>query len=115
METYEELERMEDVPVIFADSSGVISSVNDCFLSTFKWEREKLIGQLLTVIMPPKFRDSHTMGLSRFMTTEQRTLPEHALELEVICGDGTPIKSSHTIVAARQNEGWSFAGKIVPL
>jgi PAS domain S-box-containing protein len=115
METYSELKAMEDEPVILADEQGMICSVNRCFEETFRWPRAELKGQLLTVIMPETYRDSHSMGISRFLTTESRTLPEHALELDVLCGDGTVLKSSHTIVAGKYDGAWMFAGKIVPL
>ncbi|MDF7823992.1 PAS domain S-box protein [Pontiellaceae bacterium B12227] len=115
METYEELECMQDAPVIVADHNGLICSINRCFAETFNWKEEQLVGNLLTDIMPAKYRDSHSMGISRFLTTESRTLPEHALNLDVLCGDGTPLKSSHTIVAGKKDGKWRFAGKIVPL
>ncbi len=115
VETFAELVEMRDAPVVVADHNGIISGVNRCFEETFNWSEERLIGNLLTDIMPERFRDSHSMGMSRFLTTESRTLPEHALDLDVLCGDGTIVKSRHTIVADKTDGIWRFAGKIEPL
>ena len=114
MDCFESLSSSEDVPVVIADNNGLIRSVNRCFLETFKWSQEDLLGELLTIIMPAKYRDSHSMGISRFLSTEIRTLPDHALDLEVVCGDGSTIISSHIIVAGKQGDDWFFAGKITP-
>ena len=115
MEAFEDFKTIEHAPIIIADNNGLICSVNHCFEETFRWDRKDLVGQLLTVIMPEKYRDSHSLGLSRFLMTETRSLPEHALNLEVCCGDGTVLMSSHTIVAGQVQGEWWFAGKIVPL
>lgn len=115
METFEELENTEEFATIFADEDGFICRINRCFEKTFNWAPEQLEGQLLTMIMPPAFRDAHTMGFSRFVTTGKRTLPEHPLDLEVTCGTGETIPSRHTIVGTQRDGTWFFAGKIVPL
>ena len=115
MHTFEELCAEESEPVVVADNNGMICHVNRCFEETFKWKKGELKGQLLTIIMPAKFRDSHSMGISRFLSTETRSLPEHELSLEVVCGDGTVLMSKHTIVAGKQDGLWGFAGMIVPL
>lgn len=115
METFEDLKNDEHSPIIIADNDGLIRSVNRCFEETFRWKKADLIGQLLTIIMPEKYRDSHSMGLSRFLMTEIRTLPEHALNLEVCCGDGAVLMSSHTIVAGQEQGAWWLAGKVIPL
>ena len=115
MHTFEELCAEENEPVVVADENGIICHVNRCFEETFKWKQEKLKGQLLTIIMPSKFRDSHSMGISRFISTETRSLPEHELSLEVVCGDGTVFMSKHTIIAGKRDGMWGFAGMIVPL
>lgn len=115
METYEQLISLEDAPVVTADENGQIIGINDCFAKTFSWTQDQLTGSLLTEIMPSQYRDSHSMGISRFLTTESRTLPEHELDLDVVCGDGRALKSRHTIVAAKIDGQWRFAGKIVPL
>jgi hypothetical protein len=79
MHTFEELCAEESEPVVVADNNGLICQVNRCFEETFKWKKGELKGQLLTIIMPAKFRDSHSMGISRFLSTETRSLPEHEL------------------------------------
>jgi PAS domain S-box-containing protein len=115
MQTFEELCVEENEPVVVADDNGMICRVNRCFEETFKWKQGDLKGQLLTVIMPAKFRDSHSMGISRFLSTETRSLPEHELTLEVVCGDGSVLMSKHTIVAGKRDGAWGFAGMIIPL
>lgn len=115
MPTFEELSLEEESPVVVADDNGMICRVNKCFEETFKWQQSDLEGQLLTVIMPAKFRDSHSMGISRFLSTETRSIPEHELALEVVCGDGSVLMSKHTIVAGKKHGIWRFAGRIIPI
>lgn len=105
----------EEIPVVIADSNGMIVKANACFEKTFRWKSEELQGQLLTVIMPPKYQDSHSMGFSRFVTSKIRTLPEHPLNLEVVCGDGQTLLSEHTILTKQRNGEWIFIGKVIPL
>ena len=115
METYDDLCNTQDFPVVFADNNGIITAINDAFAAAFSWERDRLVNQPLTVIMPEHFKEPHTMGFSRFVTSQVRKIPEHALELEVVCGDGSVLVSSHTIVVERIGSEWCFAGRIVPV
>lgn len=111
----EEMKTSCNDPFIVANSSGIITFVNDSFTETFKWQKEKLLGQMLVTIMPEKFRDAHNLGFSRFTTTEKATVIEHELELEVVCGDGSHLQSIHYIMAEKKDRNWIFAGIIKPV
>ena len=91
-----ELKKIKDVPVIIADRSGLVMYANSCFLDTYKWT-EELIGSSLNRIIPPAFHDSHNMGFSRFLVTEDSRISDHVVEAAVVMGDGRKRWSKHLI------------------
>ena len=64
LESVEGAFRERTVPVVVADSDGFITFVNDRFEETFGWKREEVLGKPLTILIPPRFRDAHHMGLA---------------------------------------------------
>ena len=115
MPTVREFESEVVFPVVIADSQGVITHINEPFTSAFGWTPEEIIGKLLSAIMPPKFRDSHHLGLSRFLTTQSPTILDQPLQLEVLTKTGEVINAEHLIIAERREQTWVFAARIRPL
>ncbi|MGD1902763.1 MAG: PAS domain S-box protein [Geitlerinemataceae cyanobacterium] len=112
--TIEQLKE-RDVPVVVADSEGVITNVNAQFEVVFGWSLVEIVGQPLTVILPVFFRDSHNLGFSRFSATGTSTILNHPLNLKAVTKDGREIESEHFIVAEKQNGSWVFAATLRPL
>ena len=112
MSEFDRIANTEDVPAVLADSRGAITYINDCFVRTFGWNPEDLVGKLLTVIMPAHFEDAHNMGLSRFLSTEQQTILGQALDLEIVAKDGQVLKTRHFIIAEQRGGEWAFAATI---
>ncbi|MEH1871150.1 PAS domain S-box protein [Nostoc sp.] len=112
--TIEQL-KQSDVPVIVADSEGIVVDINIHFVNVFGWTAEEIIGQPLTVILPPFFQDSHNLGFARFSATGQATVLNHPLNLTAVTKDHREIESEHFIIAEKQEEGWLFAARLRPL
>ena len=110
------LREKEDLPFIRADASGIVQEINDRFQDVYGWSEAALIGQSLSWILPPSFRDSHHAGFARFQLTEVSKVLNHPLKLATFCSDGHAIESEHFIVAEKHSDGgWSFAATLRPL
>ena len=111
----EELQNHSSLPLIVANNQGIIISINSHFKTVFGWESEDLIGQMLTIILPPYIRDSHNLGFSRFTATGVATVLNHPLQLKALTKDGQEIDSEHYIIAEKQAGEWIFAATLRPL
>ena len=94
------LKQKKDLPIVISNRKGIVNYVNDCFLKTFKWDKD-LIGSSLTRIIPSHYHDSHNMGFSRFLITGQSKIAHHLIEAQVIMGNGNLCKSHHLIVVEK--------------
>lgn len=112
--TIEEL-KQRDVPVVVANHEGIIVDVNHQFEAVFGWSAQEIIGQSLTVILPPFFHDSHNLGFARFSATGESTVLNHPLHLKAVTKDNREIESEHFIIAEKQAGQWLFAATLRPL
>ena len=115
MKTVEEILSEKEVPAIAVDEKGLITFVNQAFETTYGWSATEMIGQAITEIIPHHMRDTHSVGFSRFISTETPTLLGKPLRLPVLCKDGREIQAEHTIVAEKQNNQWRIAATIQPV
>lgn len=104
-----------EVPVVMTDHQGFIIYVNDCFTSVFGWSAAEIMGQLVTVIIPEGFHESHHLGFSRFLTTQRSTILNHPLRLKGVTKDGREIEAEHLIVAEQHQGQWVFMATLRPL
>lgn len=110
--TVKELKERDDVPIISADSRGVVTFINKKFENAYGWSPKDLIGHPLTLIIPKNFRDAHTLGFSRFMMTGQSTIINKALPLNILTKGGKVLECLHTIVAEKNDGEWCFGASI---
>ena len=115
MLTIEALKAKTDSPVIVVDHDGIIVHINQIFEKTWGWQKEKLVGQTLTTIIPGNLKDAHHMGFSRFLLTGEPTILNQVLELAIVLADGTEAAAEHFIVAQKINGDWVFGATIKPL
>ena len=112
--TIEQL-KQSDIPVVIADDQGNIVDVNAPFEAVFGWTAQDIIGQSLTIILPPFFRDSHNLGFARFSATGESTVLNHPLMLKAVSKDHREIESEHFIIAEKQDGRWRFAATLRPI
>ncbi|ELS33915.1 PAS domain containing protein [Pseudanabaena biceps PCC 7429] len=103
---------ISDLPAVVADFQGLITDVNTHFEEFTGWRKEEIVGQLISVILPSYFRESHHMGFSRFTATGVATILNHPLELQVITKDNREILSEHYILAEKHDEKWFFGATL---
>lgn len=112
MTKYHEILSNKIDPVVMVDQDGIIQDINAAFEDAYGWTREKLIGKMLTEIIPEGLRNAHNMGFSRFLTTEKATVLEQPLDLHIVSGDGGERPARHFITAFKENGRWVFATSI---
>lgn len=112
--TVDEILSQKESPAIGLDDRGVITFINDLFERSYGWGRSEIAGKSVTEIIPPKMRDLHHIGFSRFLTTEKPTLLEKPLALPILCKDGRVLNVEHLIVAEKRGERWVFAATLKP-
>jgi PAS domain S-box-containing protein len=98
--------------IVVADSLGVINHVDQLLARSLGWSADELVGRALTTIIPPRFRDAHYLGVSRFLCTGRHTVLERALSMRVMTRKGEEVPAEHMITAMRASEGWTFAAAI---
>jgi PAS domain S-box-containing protein len=115
MPTIDELKQESNLPLVIANHQGFIIYVNHYFENVFGWSSQEIVGQMLTIILPPYFRDAHNLGFSRFSTTGEATVLNHPLKLKAVTKDNQEIEAEHLIIAEKHQEHWIFAATLRPL
>ena len=110
-----DLKAINDVPVVIASSQGLITYINDCFEKVFEWSQDDILGELITIILPSSFRDSHNLAFSRFQASEKATVLNHPLELMTITKSQQEIITEHYIIAEKIDDTWLFGAMLTPL
>lgn len=111
--TFQQLLKEEQMPVVAIDHNSFFKHVNDAFEKQYGWSKADLIGKSITEIIPTYLRDSHQIGFSRFIITEQPTLLGKHLPLKILYKDGKVENAEHYIVGKKINGNWQFAASIV--
>lgn len=108
----EELEQERTSAVVLANADGFIVYVNSAFEALFGWRAEEIVGRPLTTIIPKSLHDSHHLGFSRFLMTEQPTLLGRPLKLRAVTKDGHEFAARHLILAEKRDGKWIFGALI---
>ncbi len=82
--------------VVLADAAGRIALFNHAAERIFGYQASEVIGQPVTILVPPKFREAHTRGLTRFVETRVARLVGRTVELRALrkSGEEFPIELS---------------------
>jgi len=115
MLTIDDLKAETAVPVIIVDHEGTIVHINQMFEKIWGWQRDALIGQTLTTVIPANLKDAHNLGFSRFSLTGKPTILHQALELLIRQADGKEAPAEHFIIAEKISGNWVFGATIKPL
>lgn len=112
--TIAELKAQNETPFVVIDHEGLFTFVNDVFCEQYSWKREDLIGNGVAMIMPKAMEEAHSMGFSRFITTETPKYLRQHLMLELVTGDGRHFPVDHFIMAEKLEDGrWQFGATLV--
>lgn len=89
--------RQLSVPAVVADDANCIIFVNVAAGELFGWAPEALVGQRLTVLIPPQLREAHLAGFSRLQVTGEARILGSAVHVPALRRDGSLVDVSLTI------------------
>ena len=90
---------------IAMDHEGAIIDWNAQAEATFGWAERDVLGKpLVEVIIPPRFREAHQIGMERYLLTGQAKILGQRLELMALHRDGQEFPVEITISALRLDE-----------
>ncbi len=110
-----ELKAIDSYPVVIANNQGLITHINQRFEEVLEWTAQDVVGELITIILPSSFRDSHNLAFSRFQSSEKATVLNHPVELLTITKSQQEIVTEHYIIAEKIEEEWIFGAMLRPL
>ncbi|HEX6982985.1 MAG TPA: PAS domain S-box protein [Balneolaceae bacterium] len=114
MSRFEEILDEKEIPVIAAGQDGIIFFINRSFEDEYGWSEDDLVGNALTIILPPYTRDAHNLGFARFLSTEAHRILDKKISLPVYCKDGSVRKAAHFITGEKKDGEWQFAALLDP-
>jgi PAS domain S-box-containing protein len=98
--------------IIVADGRGMILSWNRSAASLFGYSDEEAIGQSLTLLMPPRYREAHERGLARMASTGRGRLMGTVVELHGLKKDGTEFPIELSLATWKNSERTFYSGII---
>ncbi len=93
------------VATIVADDANQIIFVNDAAGELLGWDSDALVGQRLTIIIPPALRERHLAGFSRLQLTGEPTLLGRPVDVPALRRDGSEVPVVLTISAVKGHAG----------
>lgn len=85
--------------VVTMDERGIITGWNSQAASMFGYQEQEISGRLLSdTILPPRFREAHSTGLQRFLSSGHGPILNRRVEVSALHKDGRefPIELSVT-------------------
>jgi len=79
------------VPAVAADDDNSILAVNEAAVALLGWKPEDLIGERVTVIIPPEWRERHVAGFTNFLLTGEATIIGKSTLVPALHRDGTTV------------------------
>lgn len=113
----DELERLEraSAATVVADDANRIIFVNDAAGAVLGWIPEALVGQRLTVLIPPELREAHLAGFSRLQVTGEPRILGKTLHLPALRRDGSRVEVALIIEQLAKRGGRStFRAVLAP-
>ncbi|MBL4657804.1 MAG: PAS domain S-box protein, partial [Flavobacteriales bacterium] len=96
--------------IIIGDERGKIISWNNGAEMIFGYKPEEIIGKSLTAIMPRSYREQHTKGFHRYVTTKKPVYLGKVLELKGIRKNGEEFPLEINLTSWETASGQFFSG-----
>jgi len=90
--------------IITIDASGRVQEFNPASERVFGFTRSEAVGKdLAELIIPPRLRERHRLGLARYLDTGKGPLIGKLIEIEALRRDGSEIMVALAISATKVN------------
>lgn len=90
---------------VAADDANRILAVSRPLADALGWEPEELVGRRIVALIPPRFREAHVAGFTRYLTTGEAHILGVELDLPVLRRDGSEVLCSLLIEASSTDGG----------
>ena len=113
----QELGRLQQTTVatVVADDANRIIFVNQAGGELLGWEPAALVGQRLTVLIPPELREAHLAGFSRLQVTGEPRILGSVVQVPALRRDGSTVEVALVIDQLAGPDGRrTFRGVLVP-
>lgn len=110
----QDLQRVSAAAVV-ADDANRIIFVNEAAGELLGWAPSALVGQRLTVLIPPELREAHLAGFSRLQVTGEAHILGSTVRVPALRRDGTSVATTLTIEQHEDSTGQrTFRAVIAP-
>lgn len=79
-------------PIVVGDDANRVIAVSPAAADLLGWAVEDLVGQRITVIVPPRLREDHITGFTRHLVSGQARLIGRTVEIPALRRDGTEVE-----------------------
>jgi PAS domain S-box-containing protein len=95
--------------VVTIDAASMITTWNAQAELIFGWPRQEAVGQsLISLIMPPRFREAHARGVQQFMRTGKGTVINTRTEIVALHRSGREFPVELSITPVRVGDTYIF-------
>ncbi len=96
--------------VVTMDAAGKVCGWSTQAEKIFGWTRDEAMGRTVAeLIIPERYREAHTHGLSRMLATGQGTVVNRRIEISALRKEGREFPVELSIVAIKSGEAWTFS------
>lgn len=97
--------------IIMIDEEGIVRRWNPQAALLFGWSKQEAMGRLLAeMIVPEAYREAHTQGMQRFLSTGQSNIIGDTVDLPALTKDGRTLDVSLRISSLVINNQQFFVG-----
>lgn len=111
-ERFHKLVETANDAIVSIDSCGNVISWNNGAEATFGYSAEEMSGKELTLIIPERFREAHTKGMSKLLSTGVAKLIGKTIEFIGLRRDGVEFPIELSLTSWKTKAGTFFTGII---
>ncbi|OGT00048.1 MAG: hypothetical protein A3F73_00050 [Gallionellales bacterium RIFCSPLOWO2_12_FULL_59_22] len=99
--------------VVMIDSDGIITGWNPQATKIFGWTKNEALGQTIeSTIIPPRYREAHRRGMSRYLATGEGPFLNNLIDIQAIDREGREFHIELTIIRASSKGKLEFSAFI---
>jgi len=103
------------VAAVAADDDNSILAVNDAAASLLGWDPDELIGERITILVPPSWRERHVAGFTNFLLSGETSIIGRPTLVPALHHDGTTVDVFLKIDVEQTRSGRTiFVAELIP-
>jgi len=96
--------------IFVSDETGIIQRVNPAACQLFQYDERDMLGQNVTMLMPPDMARRHDHFMERYLETKEARIIGIGRDLEGLRADGTTLPVHLSVGRAQVDGRWMFIG-----